>query len=236
VQTELTDTRRRHQGELERVNGQINTLTQQNQQLLQTKQDYDILEQLIDENPDLAEQLFERAGSLKPRAGQAARGAGGGQPATNGAPPELVQEVRQLRSMLEGQRAQETEAATNARLSNTDRELGESLKTLLREHELDESWLPSAREYVLAVARRIPTLDMSEVPYVFADWAKPLMERLNSQLNTWRNGKLMDQKTLPPSPTGGTMVTGQPARGALDRNTKSILEERLKSALGWRNE
>jgi len=236
VQTDLTNTRRAHAGELERVNGQIAQLTQQNQELLQTKNDYDVLEQLIDENPDLAEQLFERAGNMRARAAAAGRAGRNGQPQAAPADTGLAQEVRQLRSMYESDRAARTEAETNARLSNTDVQLVEQLKGLLAEHELDHSWLPSAREYVLAVARKYPTLDMSEVPYVFAEWAGPLQERLNQQLNTWRNGKLADAKSLPPMPGGSPVVAAAGVKGALDRSTKSILEERLKSQLGWKNE
>jgi len=51
------------------VNAQIAQLTHANQQLQEVKGNYDILEQLIDENPDLAEQLYERAGKLRPRGG-----------------------------------------------------------------------------------------------------------------------------------------------------------------------
>ena len=43
---------------------------------------------------------------------------------------------------------------------------------------------------------------------------------------------------LPPMPggSGQAVVAGANGKGALDRNTKAILEERLKSALGWKNE
>jgi hypothetical protein len=230
VQTELTNTRRQHQSEVEKIHGQIQALTQQNQELAQIKSDYDILEQLIDENPDLADQLFERAGQLKPRAGASPAAA------ASEANPEVLKEVRQLRGMIDAERAARAEAVENQRLDQTDRSLQEQLRGLLGQAELDESWLPSVREYVLSVARRIPTLSEEEVPYVFAEWAKPLQERLHKQLSTWRNGKLTDQRMLPPSPNGGHTVSASGARGALDRNTKSILEERLKNALGWRNE
>jgi hypothetical protein len=235
VQTELTTARRSHQDELGRVNQQIAGLTRETEQLRAVKSDYDVLEQLIDENPDLAEQLFERAGKMRPRAGRAAAPTPG---APAGASPEVLQELKQLRSMVEQDRSGRTEAEKQARMSQTDQQLGEQLKGLLTEHELDEAWLPSAREYVLSVARRYPQLDMAEVPYVFAEWARPLQERLSKQLTTWRNGKLEDQRVLPPMPggSGQAVVAGANGKGALDRNTKAILEERLKSALGWKNE
>lgn len=230
AQTQLTEARRTHAGEIERVNAQIAQLTHANQQLQEVKGNYDILEQLIDENPDLAEQLYERAGKLRPRGGAAAPE---GRPATD---PNVLNELRQLRSIVENDRQAKVEATSNAKLEETDRQLEGQLRDLLSEHDLDHSWLPSAKEYVFAVARRIPTLDMGEVPYVFAEWAKPLQERLNNQLNTWRNGKLADQRNLPPSPNTSVAVGAREKSGALDRSTKAILEERLKQQLGWRNE
>lgn len=231
AQTELTNIRRQHATEVQKVNAQIASQQQELTQLRTVKADYDILEQLIDENPDLAEQLFQRAGNLRPRAG--AQQPAAAQPDADSA---AAKEVRELRSMFEAEKRARVNAAEAQRLDATDRELDGALTKLLTDHQLDASWLESAKDYVLATARRIPTLEMDEVPYVFAEWAKPLQTRLNNQLNTWRNGKLADASVLPPTPGSGPVVAGQGQRGALDRTTKSILEERLKQQLGWKNE
>jgi|SRR5262245_13457981 len=226
VQTELTNTRRAHAGEIEKIGGQIEALRRENQELGGIRDDFRVLEQLIEENPDLAEQLFQRAGSVREGAKEAAK-----QPATD---PALMNEVRQLRSMIEGDRQRTTKAQEQQQLQTTDTELGGVLTKLLADNRLDEGWLPHARAYVLDVARRIPTLEMNEVPYVFAEWAKPLQGLLVKQLNSWRNGKAEDARVLPPTPGGSPGITAANPHGANDNATKRLLEERLRS-LGWRD-
>lgn len=231
VQTEATRFRQAHQQEMGKATQQITALQRQVEESRQAREDYNTLEQLLEDNPDLAEQLFKRAG-----------GGQGQPPARSAADPEVMNEVRQLRSMYEQDKKQQAEAqaAYTEKQENerTDTALGDTLKRLLVEHDLDEGWLPHARAYVLETARRIPNLEMDEVPYVFAEWARPMHGLLVKQLDKWRTGKFADQRTMPPSPNGNgaVMAAGRDAGGANDRTTARFLEEQLKARLGWRNE
>jgi len=226
VQTDATRARAAHQQEMGRITGQIEDLRRENQQLSGVRDDFRVLEQLIEENPDLAEQLFQRAGSVREGSKTAAA-----KPAVD---PAILNEVRQLRSMIEGDRQRQTHAQEQQQLHATDTELSGVLGKLLAENRLDDGWLPHARAYVLDAARRIPTLEMHEVPYIFAEWAKPLQGLLVRQLNAWRNGKAEDARVLPPVPSTGGHVSGTVQHGANDNQTKRLLEERLR-ALGWKD-
>jgi len=226
VQTDATRARSAHQQEMGRVNTQIEELRRENQQLTSVRDDFRVLEQLIEENPDLAEQLFQRAGSVREGSKQAA--------AQPHADPAILNEVRQLRSMIEGDRQRVSQAQEQQQLHATDTELSGVLGRLLADNRLDDGWLPHARAYVLDAARRIPTLEMHEVPYIFAEWAKPLQGLLVRQLNSWRNGKAEDARVLPPVPSTGGHVSGTVPHGANDMTTKRLLEERLR-ALGWKD-
>jgi hypothetical protein len=216
-----------------RVNQQIATQQRQLEELGRVREDFSTLEQLLEDNPDLAEQLFQRAG----------RGGQGGTEAPHGrVDTELTNEVRQLRSMIEQDREASQRSSIQAKeqheMSQTDQELSTALKKLLAEHDLDEDWLPHARAYVLETARRIPNLEMDEIPYVFAEWARPMHGLLVKQLDKWRTGKFSDQKVMPPAPTGNGAVMAARGEhvGANDRKTAAFLEEQLKARLGWRNE
>jgi len=233
VQTDATRARQGHQAEMQRVQNQIAQYQQQVTELSRVRDDFSTLEQLLEDNPDLAEQLFQRAGQAK---------RGGAQPASARPDDAATREIRELRSMIQQDREQQQRqmaaAREQAETSRTDQELVGQLKGLLVQHELDEGWLPHVRAYVLDVARRIPNLDMTEVPYVFAEWARPMHSLLVKQLDQWRAGKLADQRTMPAATNGNGAVIATPGTGfgPNDRRTAQYLEEQLKARLGWRNE
>ena len=233
VQTEFTRTKAQHQTEVQRLNQQMAAMQREHEDLSRVKDDFSTLEQLLEDNPDLAEQLFQRAG----------RGGGQAAPArSSDVSPEVVNEVRQLRALFENQQKAHQQAQSTAdeqqEMAQTDQQLTAAIGKLLTDHELDEGWLPHARAYILDTARRIPNLEMEEVPYVFAEWARPMHGLLVKQLDKWRTGKYADARTMPPAPNGngGVMAAHREAAGANDRKTAQFLEEQLKNRLGWRNE
>jgi hypothetical protein len=225
VQTEYTRYRRDQAAAQQRYEQQIQTAQRDLEAHRKVKDDFTVLEQLLNNNPDIANQLYERATR------------GGAQPAGGQPLPQEVQvllrDMAEVKSILTTARHEQTRQQQAHEDQMTRQQLDNSLKKLLTERKLHEGFLDQARSYVLARVAQMPDLTLEEVPYVFSEWFKPIHQALNSQVETMRNGKRADQ-VLPASPGAAPPMTGTPKSGALDDTTAKALEELLQQR-GWNN-
>lgn len=229
VQTQFTQTRRQAAAEAQRYQQQLQELQKQYDDHKRFKDDFSVLERLLNDNPDLADQLYQRATK-------------GGGAATHNAPAQaphevqaLLRDMQEVKAILADARQQQVQQRTAHEDELTKQQLDGVLIKCLKDRNMNEAFLDQARSYVLArVAKEMPDLSLEEVPYVFSDWYKPLHQALNQQVESMRSGKQADQR-LPVSPGAAPPVSQRTSPGALDATTAQTLEEMLSQRLGWKN-
>jgi len=196
-------------GEWERKFG---TLDQEHKTLQERFQDYNALAAVIRANPELAEQVSE---AIRQGGGQAPRGT----ERYAELPPQVVETlngmgklVKQVEQASQQQARQEQQRA----LDDTRKEVQTRIGKLLQAKGLDEKFLPSAEAYVL---RRVNELgdeaEMDDIPYLFAEWAGPLLDWHNSKLSALAAGKKADSG-LPAPPGSSPPVNAAAAKHGLD--------------------
>lgn len=189
------------------------------------------LEQVLEEHPDLADQIYDRV------KGGAARPAAGGKLEL---PPEVMQKLGQLdqvTSILQTAQRQAAERERQAQLADTERQLNGAVEKILtdRGYKSPKQLLPLAANYVLWRVRQMEDADMDDVAPLLAEFLMPLEAEYNARLDGYRQGKATDRQI--PAVPGGTSaapMTSRPAAGANDRTTSQMAEEALLR-LGWSN-
>ena len=193
------------------------------------------MQSVLEQHPDLADQLYERLGT----GGQARPQQ---QPPVAQLPPELVERLSKIDDVtgyIERAERRERQAAFEAGLRETQSELNTSVKKILtdRRYQNVDKLTPLASNYVLWRVRNMgpdAEVGMDVVPALLAEFLMPLEEEYSARLDGYRQGKVADRATNPAVPGGaapGTLAT-RPTAGANDSTTARRLEERLR-AMGW---
>ena len=229
VQTDFTRSRQQWAEQQKKFEADLRAAQELAKAHQQAKDDYTVLEQLLNAHPDLAEQLYQRV-SRTPGGRQAA-------PAQSQNPEfqQLMKEMSEIRSYFTESRKAQQRQREEQEDQLTRQQLDESLGKLLAERELNPEFLGQARAYVLARAANMPDLQMDEVPFLFHEWYKPLHSTLTKQVEGIRSGKQAD-RGLPASPGSSPTIGQRPSMGAMDNATAKSLEEMLEQRLGWKNQ
>jgi hypothetical protein len=175
--------------------------------------DYNALAAVIRANPELADQISE---AIK-QSGGAAPSDGKQQYAT--LPPDVMQAIKgmgQLVQQVEQGRVQQAKIEEQRQLDATRKTVQDRIGKLLKAKGLDEGFLSGAEAYVL---RRVNELgdeaEMDDIPYLFAEWAGPLLDWHNKQLSALTAGKRQDAG-LPAVPGSSPPVGAAAAKHGLD--------------------
>lgn len=238
VQRDYTRLKRQHEGEYSKLQQQLQSVEQEKRQLQEVKGTYDVLEQLLEANPDIADMLYERAGkgtAATPRTGLPPSGTPSAPPAGT-LPPEfqtLQKQMQEVLGFINGSRQSQEQLQQQEELRRTSEELNRQLTGMLTERRLDaEGWLPHVRAFVLDYVREHPETSLDEVKYLFTEWYRPMRGLMQKQFEAWRTGKQED-RGLPPAVAGSPTVQPRPDVGANDNKTASALTELLKQRMGW---
>lgn len=188
-------------------------LDRQHKELSERFHDYNALAAVIRANPELADQIQE---AIKQSGGAApSRGA----PDYAKLPPDVMQAIKGMGTLVEqvqqGQR-QQAERQEQAQLDATRKDVQARISKLIKAKGLSEKFLPGAEAYVL---RRVNELgedaEMDDIPYLFAEWAGPLLDWHQGQLAALTSGKKADAG-LPAVPGSSAPVTAAPGKHGLD--------------------
>lgn len=175
--------------------------------------DYNALAAVIRANPELADQIQEairQSGGAAPQRGS---------PEYAKLPPEVLRTLAGMGTLVEQVQAGQKQAAERqeaAQLDATRKDVQGRIGKLLKAKGLSEKFLPGAEAYVL---KRVNDLgedaEMDDIPYLFAEWAGPLLDWHQSQLAALTSGKKADAG-LPAVPGSSAPVTAAPAKHGLD--------------------
>lgn len=226
VQTQFSQMRRAAQQAQEKYEQQIAQHQKELEELRTYRDDFTTLERLLEANPQLAEQLYQQAGQNPLN-----RGVSPTQPAVPAEVVAALKDVQELKQLIAGERQKEMLRQQAEQDRQVSTQLDNDLRRYLTEAGMDEGWLPHARGYVLERVRAMPTLDIQDVPYLFAEWRKPMQSLVHRQVESWRSGKAQDQQ-LPASPAPTPPISGRPNFGANDRTTMDAMLEELQRR-GW---
>jgi len=192
--------------------------------------DYNALAAVIRANPELADQISE-----------AIRQSGGAAPSADGKPtyatlpPDVMQAIKGMGTLVqqvEQGRRQQAQAEEQRQLAETRKDVQGRIGKLLKAKGFDESFLPGAEAYVL---RRVNELgddaEMDDIPYLFAEWAGPLLDWHNQKLQALSAGKKTDA-ALPAVPGSSPPVGAAASKHGLDGEASRRAVEYLQQR-GW---
>jgi len=236
---ELASAREEWNRREQELTSQIGELTGGSEQTRQIVDDYRVLCQMLQANPDLTQALMQRSGTGvggEPGAGIAWPGQPRRPEPTPAAPglDKVGEAINKLNERLAQQEQAQQEAARTRRNAETDRQLSEACTQFLDARGYDHSFLEDAKEHVLKMASKHPDLEMEDVPFVLGTWFKNTDGKIRSQVNKFLEGKRQDAG-LPISPGGAAApVRTEAPAGANDNMTAQRVEEALRR-IGWTN-
>lgn len=188
--------------------GKYGKLADEHRILTEKFGDYNALAAVIRANPELADQISE---AIRQSGGAAP---GDGKPQYAALPPDVMQAIKgmgQLVQQVEQGRQQELAREEQRQLSETRKDVQQRIGKLLKAKGLEDGFLPHAEAYVL---RRVNELgdeaEMDDIPYLFAEWAAPLLDWHNKQLSALTAGKKSDAGL--PVPPGSSPPVGAAAQ------------------------
>lgn len=196
------------------------------QDFQQKATDYDILQAVLQENPDLAEAFYERVGQ------------GGNAQVQAVLPPELadklskVDRIDQIISQAERRQQQQMR---QQRLNETEQKLNGVVTKFLtdRKYRTSAGIASAAVNYVLWRVSQMEDPSMDDVPYLLNEYLLPFEQEWQARQDEYRTGRTEDLR-LPATPgaTNGA-IKPAPVGGANDEQTSAALTSMLKERLGW---
>lgn len=240
VQTGYTRAQREWAARERQLQQQYERAVQEAEPLRRFQRDYQVLEELIQANPDLAEQLAERARGGGAPGMQRPQG-----PIRAELPPELVEKLKSLDDIagfVKQSREQQTRAAQAAEEREAMGQLDGMLKQKIIARGFSEKLLPHARQHVLARIREASAqgseLDFEDVPYLVNEFLRDLDAEVNARQQALVAGKRQDLAAVPPAPGAGAAPPPAAAArapfGANDQQTREFLVQKLQE-MGWSN-
>ncbi len=194
-------------------------------------QHFDALARVIRSDPELQQKIEALIGPL---------GDGPvGQPATANLPPKVLEsltKIEQLAAHVEQQRTIQAQQEEQRELNETLKDVDGRVTALLTDKTLPADFLHPVRAFVLNRMDQMfraghePDLD-AELPFLFAEWARPVLKWHNDQLTTLSNGHRADA-ALPASPGGAAPGTAALPAHANDDTTSKLALAQLRAA-GW---
>jgi hypothetical protein len=204
-------------------------LADEHRQLQERFNDYNALAAVIRANPELADQISE---AIR-QSGGAAPSDGRQQYAT--LPPDVMDAIKGMGTLVrqvEQGRQIQARQEEQRQLDDTRKDVQQRLGKLLKAKGLEDGFLPHAEAYVL---RRVNELgdeaEMDDIPYLFAEWAAPLLDWHNKKLSALTAGKKTDAGL--PVPPGASPPVGAaaPKHGLDGEATKRGVE--FLTSRGW---
>lgn len=197
------------------------------QELTERQENFAALQRVIQNNPRLQRMLEEELGEV------------GTAPQTKAQmelPPELLDGLRGIKAMADqinqAQRVQ-LQQDQQREIQDVRTQVQDTLKPLLKSKGFDDAFLPQVEAYVF---RRINELgedaDFEQIPFLFAEWALPWLERDQARTTTLVNGKREDG-ALPQNPASSLPVGAVQPKHALDEGTTKRALEFVTSKMGW---
>jgi hypothetical protein len=208
-------------------------LQQQIQDSERIKGDYEALQALLDENPEIVAQLEEQ---LRRGTGTG-RARGPAQPAQMAIPAELKSTMGEMQKFLRQQTTDRANAERRAEDQRTAQELNGEIAKFLTAKNYDQKYLPSARQFVIDRIREMVARqedpNIEDVPVLLAQWYRDMEGFYNDRVARMRDGRQADT-ALPasPGPTPGQVVPRENDPGANDEKTSALLLAALKER-GW---
>ena len=191
--------------------------------------DYNALAAVIRANPELADQISEairQSGGAAPQDGRQQYAQ---------LPPDVMQAIKGMGTLVqqvEQGRQQQAQIEEQRQLNETRKDVQQRIGKLLKAKGLEDGFLPHAEAYVL---RRVNELgdeaEMDDIPYLFAEWAAPLLDWHNKKLSALTTGKKADAG-LPVPPGSSPPVGAAAAKHGLDGEATKRGVEFLTSR-GW---
>jgi hypothetical protein len=188
-------------------------LADEHRQLNERFGDYNALAAVIRANPELADQISEairQSGGAAPSDGKQSYAA---------LPPDVMEAIKGMGTLVkqvEQGRVQQAQQEEQRQLNETRKDVQSRIGKLLKAKGLEDGFLPHAEAYVL---RRVNELgdeaEMDDIPYLFAEWAAPLLDWHNKKLSALTAGKKSDAG-LPVPPGSSPPVGAAAAKHGLD--------------------
>jgi hypothetical protein len=204
-------------------------LADEHRQLNERFGDYNALAAVIRANPELADQISE---AIRQSGGAAPSD---GKPSYAALPPEVMDAIKGMGTLVkqvEQGRVMQARQEEQRQLNETRKDVQVRIGKLLKAKGLNDGFLPHAEAYVL---RRVNELgdeaEMDDIPYLFAEWAGPLLDWHNEKLSALTAGKRADAG-LPVPPGSSPPVGAAAAKHGLDGDATKRGVEYLVSR-GW---
>lgn len=198
---------------------------------------YREFQQVLQDHPDLADQLYERLTKAGATPAQA-------KAQVANLPPEVLERLERMerqsaeaRDVLIQARQQQAQAAREAQLQAVQTELDSTIKKIFtdRQYKCGDELTKVASHYVLWRVQNMEDADMSDVAPLVAEFLMPIEREFQARLQAYREGKTQD-RSIPPVPGGPqhTALTSRPSAGANDNATSDLATQMLVEKLGWK--
>lgn len=204
-------------------------LADEHRQLNERFGDYNALAAVIRANPELADQISE---AIRQSGGAAPSD---GKPQYAALPPEVMDAIKGMGTLVkqvEQGRQMQARQEEQRQLDATRKDVQGRIGKLLKAKGLEDSFLPHAEAYVL---RRVNELgdeaEMDDIPYLFAEWAGPLLDWHNSKLSALTAGKKQDAGLPVPPGSSPPVGAAAPKHGLDGEATKRGVE--FLTQRGW---
>lgn len=226
VQTEHTRLRQQ-MAQMEREHGERQRAWEQRQAAIREQEEnYQAIAALLNENPDIAEQLYQRVG----------KGSGATrQPAGPVVDPEITKKLSTIEQWVQSEREQRQRDMQRQADEQAQRQVDGKLQSLLEQTGYSvDAFLPDVRFYVYNRLRTMPDARLEDIPHLFGEWYRRFEDLYNKRVEGLRGAKADAATASPPTP-GPTpaAIAQQGPKGAMDNVTSTKLEELLKQRLGW---
>lgn len=205
------------------------TLADEHRQLTERFGDYNALAAVIRANPELADQISEairQSGGAPPSDGK---------PSYAALPPDVMDAIKGMGTLVkqvEQGRVMQARQEEQRQLNETRKDVQVRIGKLLKAKGLNDGFLPHAEAYVL---RRVNELgdeaEMDDIPYLFAEWAGPLLDWHNEKLSALTAGKRSDAGLPVPPGSSPPVGAAAPKHGLDGEATKRGVE--FLTSRGW---
>jgi hypothetical protein len=211
------------------VEEQLAQARTQLEQQTQAAQHFQVLSRVIRQDPEMAAKIEALIGQLPDDPHERAATVAQLPPETQAA----LKAVEKLVARAEQQDRATASRAEQAEVEETRKELRSQYTSILEKRNLPApAFLPLMEAYVLRrIAQMGDQADFDDVPYLAAEFLKPILQWHTDELARLGAGKREDGR-LPASPESSPPIHSAPPAHALDATTTRMAEDFLKQR-GW---